>query len=136
MRSLSPVLELSHDLKYGDMVQFAGCLGSRKTTTALNIASDFAARRKHTSVFVNTASPSESKRAVESAGCWSMEAGAQKKQTDVGVYMLAAKAIKMAELLKSSGQDVLLTIDGVRHILQAEWHMMQILSNPFNKLPG
>ena len=130
------MLELSHDLKYGDMVQFSGCLGSRKTTTALNIASDFADRRKHTSIFVNTASSSEAKRAVDSAGCWSMEAGSHQKQTDVGVYMLTAKVIHLAELLKKSGRDVLLTIDGVRHILQAEWHMMQIMSNPLNKVAG
>lgn len=50
--------------------------------------------------------------------------------------MLTAKVIHLAETLKSLGRDVLLTIDGVKHILQAEWHMMQILNNPLSKVPG
>lgn len=82
------------------MVQFSGCLGSRKTTTALQIAELFAAKKKHTSIFLNSASISESKKAVETSGCWSIEAGGQKQQTDVGVYMLTAKAIRLAELLQ------------------------------------
>jgi len=117
-------------------VQFSGCMGSRKTKNALNIAQDFAAKKNHTSIFINSSNPSESKRAVDTAGCWSIEAGTQKRQTDVGVYMLTAKVIHLAETLKSSGRDVLLTIDGVKHILQAEWHMMQILNNPLSKVPG
>lgn len=35
-----------------------------------------------------------------------------------------------------AGQDVLLTIDGIRHVLQAEWHMVQLLSNTLTRLPG
>jgi len=51
-------------LAYGDMINFVGCLGSRKTTTALNIAENFAKKSNHTSIFINTASPNELKRAV------------------------------------------------------------------------
>jgi hypothetical protein len=46
------------------MINFVGCLGSRKTTTALNICEIFARKSNHTSIFINTASPSEEKRAV------------------------------------------------------------------------
>jgi hypothetical protein len=136
LHSFSPLLELCYDLKYGDMIQFSGCLGSRKTTTALNIASIFAKNQSHTSIFVNTVSVSESKRAVDETGSWALEAGSGKNQTDAGVYMLAVKAIYLGEMLMKAGQEVLLTVDGIRHVLQAEWHMVQLLSNPVNRLPG
>lgn len=64
MHSLSPILEICNELKYGDMIQFSGCLGSRKTTTSLNIANNFAKIENHASIFVNLVSESESKRAV------------------------------------------------------------------------
>ena len=50
--------------------------------------------------------------------------------------MLAAKVTRLAELLSKQGEDVLLTIDGIRHILQAEWHMVQIMNNTINKARG
>jgi hypothetical protein len=57
-------------------------------------------------------------------------------QTDVGVFMLAVKAIHLADLLRRSGEDVLLSIDGIRHVLQAEWHMVQLLSNVVSRVSG
>ena len=43
--------------------------------------------------------------------------------------MLAAKAIHLATLLSKAQKDTLLVFDGFRHILQAEWHMVQLLNN-------
>jgi hypothetical protein len=57
LHSLSPILELCYDFNYGDMLQFIGGLGSKKTTTALNITKDFSEREGHTSIFVSTVSP-------------------------------------------------------------------------------
>ena len=42
IHSLSPILELCYELRYGDFIQFSGCLGSRKTSTAKIIANLFA----------------------------------------------------------------------------------------------
>ena len=42
--------------------------------------------------------------------------------------MLAAKAVYLAELLMKAEENVLLVFDGFRHILQAEWHMVQLLN--------
>lgn len=50
--------------------------------------------------------------------------------------MLAVKAIYLGELLMKAGQEVLLTIDGIRNVLQAEWHMVKLLSNTANHSPG
>ena len=50
--------------------------------------------------------------------------------------MIAVKAVRLAELLKNEGHEVLLGIDGIRHVLQAEWHMVQLLSKDQNKIPG
>ena len=84
------------------MIEFSGCLGSRKTSTALNIANIFAKKPSHTSIFINSISHSETKRAVLE-GSWGIEAGSQNKQTDASVYMLANKAVRLAELLSFAG---------------------------------
>ncbi len=100
-------------------MQFSGSYGSRKTSTLLNIASIFAKKQSHTSIFLSSASQSQSKKAVDESGCWGFDAGASKEQTDIGVYMLAVKAIRLAEMLMKEGEEVLLGIDGIRNILQA-----------------
>ena len=111
------------------MIQFSGCLGSRKTSTAFDIAKIFSQKTDHTSIWINPASVDETKNAVNEAGCWGLTSGSKKLQTDVGVYMQAVKAINLSKILESRGENVLLVIDGIRNILQAEWHMTQLLSN-------
>ena len=71
LESLSPTLELCHDLEYGDMVQFSGCLGSGKTSTARDIAQLFTSKGGHTALYVNPSSESDNKRAVEK-GSWAL----------------------------------------------------------------
>ena len=78
------------------MVQFSGCLGSRKTTHALQIAQHFTSHPKHTSLYINPVSPSEAKRAIIETGSYGLEAGIPKLQTDAGIYMLAVKAVHLA----------------------------------------
>lgn len=43
--------------------------------------------------------------------------------------MLAIKTIYLAKLLSKDGWNVLLGIDNFKNLLQAEWHMLQLLTN-------
>ena len=43
--------------------------------------------------------------------------------------MLAAKAISLATRLSEQKRNVLIGLDGYRHLLQAEWHMMQLMGH-------
>ncbi|CAM6006538.1 unnamed protein product [Sphagnum balticum] len=52
-----------------------------------------------------------------------------KDRTDAGVYALALKSVTLAESLRQAGYHVILGIDDYRGILQAEWHLLQLLQN-------
>lgn len=50
--------------------------------------------------------------------------------------MLALKAIRLANLLRKDGKQVLIGLDNYKQVLQAEWHMLQMLSNTALRQPG
>jgi hypothetical protein len=37
MQTLSPILNICYDIFYGDMINFNGCMGSKKTSTSESI---------------------------------------------------------------------------------------------------
>lgn len=50
--------------------------------------------------------------------------------------MLALKTIHLAKLLSKQGLNVLVGLDNFKNILQAEWHMLQLLNNINTKKSG
>jgi hypothetical protein len=50
--------------------------------------------------------------------------------------MLAVKAIHLSKMLSKEGWNVLLALDNFKSLLQAEWHMLQLLSNINHKKSG
>jgi hypothetical protein len=41
VKTSSPILNICNDIYYGDMISFLGCRGSKKTSNAIKIISDF-----------------------------------------------------------------------------------------------
>lgn len=50
--------------------------------------------------------------------------------------MLAVKVIHLGKQLSKEGWDVLLGIDNFKSLLQAEWHMLQLLTNTNKRNPA
>jgi len=129
--SLHPFLDICHDLDYGEMFNFSGCQGSRKTTTLTDIFRIFGQHRNHYAFYFNPTSFPDAQRATEETGCWSFNNGSHDKtnQSDVGVYMLALKTINLAKKLSLLGKEVVLGLDNFKSVLHAEWNMLQMLNS-------
>lgn len=52
------------------------------------------------------------------------------------MYMLAVKVIHLAKQLSKEGWNVLLGVDNFKSLLQAEWHMLQLLTNTNRRNSG
>lgn len=51
--SSSPLLDICYDLSYGDMFQFTGCLGSRKTSTLTSILRQLGSEPRGVGLYYN-----------------------------------------------------------------------------------
>ena len=100
-----PLLDLCQDLKHGRIYNFSGGMGSRRTSALLNALSNHRSHQDHISLYLNPQLHEEVKKASEELGCWGFSHGLGKgNQTDAGVFMLAAKAIRVASELKKRGK--------------------------------
>lgn len=111
------------------MINFTGCLGSKKTEALEDISKHFSSTKNHITFYVNASSYSEANKFSKNANAISLNNGnfSNASQADVGIYMLTLKTIVLANNLKNAGFDVLLAIDNFKFILNAEWHLLQLL---------
>jgi hypothetical protein len=130
--ALTPLLDVCEDLSYGSMLNFTGCLGSRKTTTLSRIISNFSGKERHVSFYFNPTAFQEVERVVRESRGWGVSSGKLNKesQTDVSIYMMGLKVVQLAKLLSKEDWNVLIGLDNFKAVLQSEWHMLQLLSSP------
>jgi hypothetical protein len=50
--------------------------------------------------------------------------------------MLAVKTIHLAKILSKQDWNVLIGLDNFKNVLQAEWHMLQLLNNTNTRKAG
>lgn len=65
MLSLSPLLDICHELDYGDMYNFSGCYGSKKTTTLTKVIANHNRHHHHLSLYYNPTSFSETEAVIK-----------------------------------------------------------------------
>ena len=101
MLSLSPILDICHELDYGGMYNFSGCYGSRKTSTLTKVITNHNRNQQHLSFYYNPTNFSETESVVKESGAWGFNNGdlKQHRHTEAGVYMLAVKVMHLAKQL-------------------------------------
>ena len=75
MLSLSPILDICHELDYGGMYNFSGCYGSRKTSTLTKVITNHNRNQQHLSFYYNPTNFSETESVVKESGAWGFNNG-------------------------------------------------------------